>query len=56
MRIAVLFSTGSSTSWISNEINNYQPLYAFISTRSVLDVSVNAMRMAPYFEYGLDEG
>ncbi|AHF74709.1 Lysine decarboxylase inducible [Candidatus Sodalis pierantonius str. SOPE] len=38
-----------------NEINEYLPLYAFISTHSVLDVSANDMRMALYFfEYGLN--
>lgn len=38
-----------------NEINEYLPLYAFISTHSVLDVSANEMRMALYFfEYGLN--
>nr|WP_038381482.1 lysine decarboxylase LdcC [Pantoea sp. IMH] len=37
-----------------NELNEYLPLYAFISTHSTLDVSVNEMRMAIwFFEYGL---
>ncbi len=37
-----------------NEINEYLPLYAFISSQSSLDVSLNDMRMVLYFfEYGL---
>lgn len=37
-----------------NELNEYLPLYAFISSHSSMDVSINEMRMALYFfEYGL---
>lgn len=38
-----------------NELNEYLPLYAFINTHSLMDVSANEMRMALYFfEYGLN--
>ncbi len=38
-----------------NELNESLPLYAFISTHSTLDVSLNEMRMALYFfEYALN--
>lgn len=39
-----------------NELNEYLPLYAFINTHSILDVTLNEMRVTLYFfEYILDE-